>query len=91
MSPSTNKKTYYNMGNCFDFLRIRNEPVEMRDVGSVLIFSEHRRTVLLEEYVARVEKQNGYNRKKKSRRPQNRIWAPTLPLSLSENSSEQRV
>ena len=50
------------MGNFFDFLRIRNEQVEMWEVGSLLIFSEHSRTVLLEEYDVRVENQNVYNR-----------------------------
>ena len=81
MPPSTNKKTYYNMGNFFDFLRIGNEPMEIWGVWSVLIFLE-RRTVLLEEYDVRVQKPKRLPQKKISNRPRNRIWAPTLPLSL---------
>ena len=57
-SPSTNRQTFYNMKNFFDFLRIRNEPVDQWDIGSVLIFFGHRRNILLEQYDLRVEKQN---------------------------------
>ena len=45
------------MGNFFDFLRTRNEPVEHWCLGSVLIFFEHRRNILLEQYDLRVVKQ----------------------------------
>ena len=74
VSHYTNRQTYYNVGNFFDFLRIRNEPMATWGVWPVLIFPEHRRAVLLEEYDVRVQKQKRLQQKKKKpSRSKNRI------------------
>ena len=54
------------MGNFFDFPRIGNELSEMRGVCYVLIFSEHRRNDLLEQYDLRVGKQKRLQQKKRN-------------------------
>ena len=63
-SPTTNRETYYSVKNFFGFLKNRSAPLGKWDLGSVLIFSEHRRNNLLEEYDLRVAKQKLLRRKK---------------------------
>ena len=64
-SAATYRSVYCSVKNFLDFQKNRNEPVDDWDIGSVLIFFEHRRTVLLEEYDLRVEKAKRLGQKKK--------------------------
>ena len=66
VSPSTNRQTYYRMKSFFDFLISRNEPTLGWEVWSVLIFSEQRRSELLDQYDERVLRQQRLQKQKEA-------------------------
>ena len=49
------KSVFYSLKNFLDFQKSRNEPAREWELGSVLVFFEHRRTILSEEYNLRVK------------------------------------
>ena len=86
-SAITYRSVYYSIKNFLDFQKNRNEPVEVWGGGSVLIFPEHRRTVLLEEYDLRVQKRNASNRKGNKTNTENASKSARLRVSgILENN-----
>ena len=77
VSPSSNRKTYYSILRFFTFLKSRNEALINWGVWAVLVFFEHRRTELLEQYDERVAKQKRLEQKGGPSRSEN----PISPVS----------
>ena len=57
------KSVFYPLRNFLDPQKSRNEPVHEWDLGSVLVFFEHRRTILLEEYDLGVKRGTSFSEK----------------------------
>ena len=60
---------FNSLRNFLDFQKGRNEPAQEWDLGSVLIFFEHRRWILLEEYDLRIKIRESKNLQKSARVP----------------------